>query len=224
MSNVASKGTMSAFQRWEMASFGEETPTPTQTVEQVVRAREITRENQLEIERLKDEARRLGFTEGHSAGLIAGRIEGQEKLDAEVSQFCDLAKQFSGQLSIASKAIGEDVFKLALDLAQAMVLSKLEIDPDTIIPIILDAIESLPTVQQPAQVNLHPVDAALVKANIGDRLSAAGWRIVSDARIERGGCTLETAQNIIDATFDNRWQRLTDSIKSSLSSIGSPSC
>lgn len=214
MSNAVSKGEMSAFQRWEMASFGDEKPA--QTADQLARANATARTNQLEIDSAREEARRLGFAEGHASGLAEGRIAGQVNLDVEIEQFHALTLQFSEQLKNASKAIGEDVFSLAMDLAQAMIRSKLELDPELIIPIILEAIESLPSVQQPAQINLHPGDALIIKANLGDRLNAAGWRIVSDPKLERGGCTLETAQNLIDATFETRWQRMTESIKTAL--------
>lgn len=218
MSNAVSKGEMSAFQRWEMASFGEEKSAP--TADQLARANATARVNQLDIDNAREEARRLGFAEGHASGLAEGRNAGQIRLDAEVEQFHLLTVQFSEQLSGANKAIGEDVFKLAMDLAQAMIRSKLEIDPETIIPVLLEAIDSLPSVQQPAQINLHPSDALIIKANMGDRLIAAGWRIISDSRVARGGCTLETSQNLIDATFDTRWQRLTDAIKVALYTPG----
>ena len=214
MSNAVSKGEMSAFQRWEMASFGEEKSAP--TAEQVARANATARINQIEVDNAREDARQLGFAEGHASGLEEGRLAGQIKIDTEVEQFHALTVQFSEQLSDANKAIGEDLFKLAVDLAQAMIRSKLEIDPEAIIPLLLDAIDSLPSVQQPAQINLHPLDALIIKANMGDRLIVTGWRIISDPRVARGGCTLETSQNLIDATFDTRWQRLTDAIKVAL--------
>ena len=214
MSNAVPKGQMSAFQRWEMASFGEDKSA--QTADQLARTNATARINKIEIDSAREEARRLGFAEGYASGLAEGITAGQEKMLVEAEQFHALTVQFSEQLHGANKAIGEDVFKLALDLAQAMIRSKLEIDPELIVPIILEAIESLPSVQQPAQINLHPGDALIVKANMGDRLSAAGWRVVSDPRVERGGCTLETAQNLIDATFDTRWLRLTEAIKTAL--------
>lgn len=218
MSNAVSKGEMSAFQRWEMASFGEDKSAP--SPDQLARANATAKINQIEIDSARDEARLLGFAEGHASGLVEGRLAGQIKLDEEIEQFHTLTVQFSEQLSSANKAIGEDVFKLAMDLAQAMIRSKLEIDPETIIPVLLEAIESLPSVQQPAQINLHPSDALIIKANMGDRLIASGWRIISDPKVARGGCTLETSQNLIDATFDTRWQRLTDAIKVALYAPG----
>jgi flagellar assembly protein FliH len=209
---------MSAFQRWEMASFDDDRAL--QIADQLDRANATAKTNQIDIDSAKEEARRLGFAEGYAAGLVEGKIAGQASIDTEVEQFHALTVQFSEQLSGANKAIGEDVFKLALDLAQAMVKSKLDIDPEMIVPIILEAIESLPSVQQPAQINLHPADALIIKTNMGDQLSTAGWRVVSDLSIDRGGCTLETAQNLIDATFNTRWQRLTDAIKTALHSPG----
>ena len=214
MSNAVPKGQMSAFQRWEMASFGDDKST--QTADQIVRSNANAKVIQIEIDNAREEARRLGFAEGHASGLAEGVIAGQAKIDFELEQLHALTEKFSEHLSTANKEIGEDLFKLAVDLAQAMIRSKLEIDPEVIVPIILEAIEFLPSVQQPAQINLHPSDALIVKANMGERLNSAGWRLVSDPRVERGGCTLETAQNLIDATFETRWQRLAEAIKTAL--------
>ncbi len=36
----------------------------------------------------------------------------------------------------------------------------------------------------------------------------AGWRVIDDPTIERGGCKVDTASNQIDATVASRWQRL----------------
>ena len=222
MSNVIPKGEMSAFQRWEMASFGDDRPS--QITEQLLQANATAKINQLEIANIREVARRegsaLGFQEGHAAGLIEGHDAGKEKMEAQIAQLYALAIQFSEQLVIANQSLGQDILNLAIDLAQTMTRSKLELNPETIIPILREAIDFLPSVQQPAQINLHPEDALIIKNNMSDELDAVGWRIVSDPHIERGGCTLETAQNLVDATLTTRWERLTEALKNGMTTSG----
>ncbi|MBC7404660.1 MAG: flagellar assembly protein FliH [Cytophaga sp.] len=222
MSNATPKGEMSAFQRWEMASFGDDRPQ--QIAEQLNQASAVAKINQLDLENTREAARRegnaLGFQDGYAAGLIEGRNAGVEKIELELLQLQTVATQFSEQLAAVNQALGKDILSFALDLAQAMTKNKLEIDPETIVPILREAMECLPSVQQPAQINLHPDDALIIKSHMDGELNIAGWRIVSDSHIERGGCTLETAQNLIDATLATRWERLNEAIKSGLASSG----
>lgn len=222
MSNATPKGEMSAFQRWEMASFGDDRPQ--QIAEQLNQASAVAKINQLDLENTREAARRegnaLGFQDGYAAGLIEGRNTGVEKIELELLQLQTVATQFSEQLAAVNQALGKDILSFALDLAQAMTKNKLEIDPETIVPILREAMECLPSVQQPAQINLHPDDALIIKSHMDGELNIAGWRIVSDSHIERGGCTLETAQNLIDATLATRWERLNEAIKSGLASSG----
>lgn len=217
MSNVTPKGEMSAFQRWEMASFGDDRPS--QMNEQLMRANAAAKIDQAEIERARENARRegsaLGFKEGYTVGIQEGRSSGIAGLEKDIAQFQAMLANFSEQLGMANQTIGQDLLDLAIDLAQAMTRSTLEFQPDVIIPIIREAIEHLPSIQQPAQIFLHPDDALIIKNNMSDELDQAGWRLVSDPHIERGGCKLETAQNLIDASFSTRWQRLTEALRNS---------
>ena len=223
MSNAVLKGQMSAFQRWEMASFGDDHPVEKADDLILIKAKE--KANKAEIDHALEVARRdgnvLGFQEGYATGLIEGQNAGKEKMEAELAQIQTMASTFSEQLNGINDAIGQDILKFAIDLAQAMTKSKLVYDPEVIIPVLREALDSLPSVQQPAQINLHPEDVLIVKDHMADELRIAGWRIVGDANIARGGCTLETAHNLVDATFATRWQRLTEAFKNGLTTSGS---
>jgi flagellar biosynthesis/type III secretory pathway protein FliH len=56
------------------------------------------------------------------------------------------------------------------------------VKPELILPVVRDAIEYLPVLQQPALLVLHPDDAATVRAGIGEELDKGGWRVVEDHR------------------------------------------
>jgi flagellar assembly protein FliH len=124
-----------------------------------------------------------------------------------------LLESLPEQLASADKRIGEDLLDLAISLAQALIKNTLELDREAILPIVTEAIGMLPVVQQPAQLFLHPDDDETIKIHQGSELEKAGWRIISDANITRGGCKLETAHNLIDATVATRWQRLSEALK-----------
>lgn len=219
MSDAARSGNMTAFQRWEMASFGDNRPT--QIEEARVANATVAAQNRLELDKARENARQEGFAAGYKEAYERGLRDGQEtayaetmeQVRTEILSLQHLAQAFSAQLNSTSGQLGNDLMHLALDLAQSMLKAKLDHDPTTILPIVEDAIAQLATVQQPAQIFLNPEDAVIVKNQLGEFLSEDGWRIVPDSHVERGGCKLETPQNLVDSTYSSRWQKLLDSMQ-----------
>jgi flagellar assembly protein FliH len=93
-----------------------------------------------------------------------------------------------------------------------MLRTALEVRPELVIPVVREAIEYLPVLQQPALLMLNPDDVDIVKNGIGEELDKGGWRVVPDPAIARGGCKVDTATNQIDAQAAARWQRLAHSL------------
>lgn len=205
MSNTIPKEKQTAYQRWEMASFGDTRPSSaarqTQTVaglaEQIGAARE--------------EARQAGYAAGLAEGRAQGLQEGRAQAMQEKMRMQQVAAAFATEIANANELMAENLLDLALDLAKAMLKTALQVKPELILPIVDEAIHYLPSVQQPALLYLHPEDAALVKSMMGDELAVAGWRVVEE-QMQRGGCRVETASNQIDASMETRWQRLVSAL------------
>lgn len=196
-----------AYQRWEMNSFGDERPS-------VVAKRPPPPELPSAdiINAIRDEARQLGFEEGREAGYADGLALGRAEASHELEHLQSIALTFSEALSAADEAMAADVLELALQLAKGMLRTSLEVKPELIIPIVREAIGYLPVLQQPAILMLHPQDAAIVRAAMGEELDKGGWRVAEDEQIVRGGCKIDTASNQIDATAQARWSRLASAL------------
>jgi flagellar assembly protein FliH len=177
-----------------------------------------------EIEALREAARQEGYAEGHAEGLAAGHAggyqdgldEGRAEAAGELTHLQELALSFGDAVTAADEAIAHDVLELALHLARSMVRTAFEVRPELIIPVVRQAVDYLPTLQQPALLMLHPEDALVVQDGIGPELEKTGWRIVRDDAIARGGCRVDTASNQIDAQIGSRWQRLTQALNQDL--------
>ncbi|RJF98655.1 flagellar assembly protein FliH [Noviherbaspirillum saxi] len=209
-STVIPKEQLSAYQRWEMASFGDERASTKQ--DNVLAAQQAA--EQLALQR--EEARRQGHDEGYADGFAQGQAAGMEAARAEIVRellpLQQIANSFGAELAHATDNVAVDMLNLALDLAKAMLKTSLKIKPELVLPVVSEAIRYLPTVQQPALLALHPQDAAIVREYMGDDLQRTGWRITEDTQMERGGCRVETASNQIDATQEVRWQRIADAL------------
>jgi len=132
----------------------------------------------------------------------------QSQIDTERQQLSQMAASFQQALAMQDVSVAESVLSLALDLAKAMMKTKLQVDPQAVIPVVLDAMHYLPQVKQPARLIVHHEDAKVLRAHIGEQLKEQGWQLVEDSQIERGGCLVETAENQIDASNEMRWKRL----------------
>ncbi|WP_395007748.1 flagellar assembly protein FliH [Undibacterium sp.] len=214
MSNALPKGQQTAFQRWEMASFGDERPAHLERVAQA------TKVSEAEIAAIKEQARNEAYTAaykeaytlGYQEGQTAGSLEMQAQTKQALAGIESLKHNFQQQLAQAHQDIGQDLLSLAIDLAGAMTKHQFEHHSEAIMEIVKDAIEMLPAIHQPAQIFLHPDDLNLIREFMGSGLEKDGWRLISDSHLTRGGCRIETGQNLIDSTYETRWARLTDAL------------
>jgi flagellar assembly protein FliH len=201
---VIRKEDQAAFQPWVMASFDSAPRSASRVHSAVVALPTIEQISQIE-----EQARQEGYASGRAEGLAQGLAEGREQAALETARLSSLADTFSTEVGKADETISQQVLDLSIDLARALLKSALAIRPELVIPIVKEAVRYLPALHQPALLFLNPDDVVLVKSRIGDELTKMGWQLTDDARLEPGGCRVETANNQIDASLPTRWQRLT---------------
>ncbi len=208
------------WQRYELASFGDNRPTAVAraAAEKAARAA-LQKQLSEQISNSRQQARDEGYADGHAEGFAAGHAEGiaQGRVDAaaEREQLLQLLGSFTAELSNANENVSRDVMALALDVAKAMLKTALPVKPELVLPVIEDAMRRLPTIQPPALLQLNPEDFVLVQAQVGDGLVANGWRLLPDDAIERGGCRIETGTNQVDAEVGTRWTRIAEALGAS---------
>lgn len=213
MSEALPKERQTAYQRWELASFGD----------MQVQAEAVAQPSQIDTEALlaeareqialaREQARREGLTEGLAQGYQTGMEQGHAQALEENTLLKQLSLSFGAEIAHAKELVAQDLLDLALDLAKAMLKTTLAVQPERVLPIVNEAIGYLPTLQQPALLFLHPDDALLLRERMGTELASGGWRVLDEAAMERGGCRIETASNQIDATTCSRWQKIAASL------------
>jgi len=183
------KEQLPAYQRWEMASFGKRNSQASislTTAEQVERIHLQSRE------------------EGYAAGYQEGRAQAAQ----EVQRLRALLDDAGGALGDLDQTVAEELLALALEVSRRMLGQALKLHPELVLPVIQEAVRCLPQFQQTVRLVLHPQDAALVHSYIAEHPAASSWVLVEDARLERGGCRVETPNGEVDATLQNRWQRV----------------
>lgn len=162
------------------------------------------------IKGILDKAYLDGYDRGMKSGHEAGMNLANEKLALEQADLKNLLNGFSKTAKEKSKVLCEDVLTLSLDISKAMLKEHLKINPEAILPILRQATNSLIDSEGPLHLKLNPEDVQIVQKYLQAELS--NWEIIEDMTIERGACMIETSGNTVDATHENRWRLICDSL------------
>jgi flagellar assembly protein FliH len=187
MSDIATEPEkLTAWQRWELPNFeggtrGEGYGLPTAA----------------QVEDIQRLAREEGYRNGYA--------EGMQQAAQDRQRLNTLIDAMSNQVD---EQVAQELVALALDVARQMLHQSLKVQPELVLGVVREAIGTLPHFNQGAHLVLHPADAALVREQMGEQLTHSGWKVFEDARIERGGARIETANSQIDATLESRWKRV----------------
>jgi flagellar assembly protein FliH len=215
--NSAAKESLSAYQRWEMASFDPAPPPPPPPPEPEVDQAALF---EAELEQLRNAARAQGIATGHVAGQALGYqagydqghaqgfAQGQAEAREEASRLIALAATFKEALDGAQGAISETMVALALDIAQQVVRQHVQHDPTALIAAAREVLATEPALLGAPALIVSPADLPVVEAYLMEELQTRGWTVRTDASVERGGCRAQAATGEVDAGIDTRWERV----------------
>lgn len=204
MSEIIQTKGLTAWERWELASFDTQVahaddavpPAPTFSAEEIAALREQARQD----------GHREGYVAGHELGEAEGRREAQAAVAAEAGRLAGAATRLEQALGELDAVAADQVLALSLEIARQVVRAQIVARPDTLLNVVREALAQLPV--QHAAIHLHPEDASLARSYAGDQLAHAGHRIQEDPRLQRGDVVVEAGSSHLDATVATRWQRV----------------
>ncbi|MCX7172470.1 MAG: flagellar assembly protein FliH [Proteobacteria bacterium] len=209
MSSKITDGKLTAWERWELASFD----APTGAIQDDAETEPaITLAVAEEIERRYQQAKESGHAEGHAAGYASGYGEGQVVARAESTRLAELSTKLDSAMTQFDQRVAPDLLELALDVARQVIRQALAVKPELVLEVVKETLSQMPHVH--VTIQLHPEDASLVRSYMGDQLSHAGHRIHEDRRLARGDCLLESGGSLLDATLATRWRRTVENLGS----------
>lgn len=193
---------LTAWERWELSSLeeGGNQSLARQRHEAAQQSRPETFTAE-EAERLRQQAKLEGYQAGYQEGQSAARQEAQRLGQA--------AGQLEAALVDLERATAEELLALTIELARQVVRREISARPEAVLDVVKEMLAQLP--HQHAVIYLHPEDAALVRSHLGETLTHAGHRIHEDAKLQRGGCLLESGSSQMDGTLATRWKRVLES-------------
>ena len=208
---------LTAWERWELASFDTETPVAVNDAMAGSSHGEtagITPLDRAEIERLCAEAREDGYQAGYQSGFQIGKrdgyAEGQGKAQAEAKRIGQAADGLEQALQEFDQQVADELLALAVEVARQVVRQEITARPEALLTVVNEALAYLP--HQHAAIYLNPEDASLVRSYLGDALAHAGHRILEELTLKPGDCLLEAGGSQIDASTSTRWRRVIENL------------
>ena len=198
------------FEHWRFSAID----TAAQLLEAQLRAREAA-ESDATLQAHQQDS----FQSGYADGLMEGRRQAQAEVQQQMADFLAQQAQESAQrlgnifaaaqsnLATARQEVAQEVLELACELARQVVRQELRVGPDLMLPVIHEAIDLLGVEHQSAVLRLHPSDLAVLQGPLTDALKGLTLSLRADPNVTPGGCLVESAGTVIDATLQKRWQR-----------------
>jgi len=196
------KEKMTAYERWELPNFGSDGMgdaghfSATTHPHGGRRPAAVVLPTAAQVANIQQQA----YDEGYAAGAHLAAAEAQ--------RMSSLANSMAQAFQQLDQQVAQEVLTLSLEVSRQMLQQALKVNPEILLGVINSAITSLPHFNQGAHLVMHPDDASLVRAKMGEQLAHSGWKIFEDANMERGGVRVETAHSQIDATLATRWQHI----------------
>jgi flagellar assembly protein FliH len=214
-----------AFQRWELGSLNPldqpapaqvnrpEVPEPqaeagSQDHSEVTAPTEALYPTAEELEKLHQQAWQEGHDAGYGVGFSEGEVAGREAAAEAVNRFHALASQFEQVLIEHEQRLAAQVVTLTLEISRQVLRTQLQLDPSLLLPVVREALGSLPALGQAVRLFVHPDDEALLKSFLREEFSHLQWRIVDDMNLQPGGVRIDAVHGELDASLPARWQRI----------------
>ena len=157
-----------------------------------------------DIELLQKEAEQEGYKKGFDEGREAGLEAGQADIAQQLKYLTQIMMSLNTPLKDLDQQIENDLMALVSTMTRQLVRRELKTEPEHVIGAMRAALAVLPISERKLKIYLHPQDVDLVKKGLSLDDDGSSWQWIEDPTLTRGGCRLETADTMIDATVEAR--------------------
>ncbi len=153
---------------------------------------------------------------GYEAGLARGHAEAARNAQRERAVDLQRLEALLGALQqrfdeLSSRG-ADAVLDLALDVAAQVLRREIQTQPESILPVVREALAMIIASHAHPTVRLAPRDFELVREALAGDGQYHGCRFVADAAVQAGGCRIESPQGEVDATLATRWRRVVQTL------------
>lgn len=173
------------------------------------------------VERAQDETvRQEGFADGFEQGRAHATQAAQHQMaeflaqqaQTAAQQWARLFENAQAQLAAAEQGIAQGVLELACEVARQVLRRELTVNAQGLVPVVREALGLLLADGKSAVVRLNPADKDALTPTLETEFSGLALTLVADGTIAPGGCIVESAGTVVDATLAKRWSRAVASL------------
>jgi flagellar assembly protein FliH len=191
---------------------------PIETAAQLLEAQVKQRESAKEDANF-EQARQESFRAGYADGVVQGRAQAHSEVQQQMADFLANQAQASGQrlaklfestqtqLDEAQQVMAQGVLELSCELGRQVLRQELSVNPNVLLPVIREALDLLGAEHRSAVVRMNPVDLDVLEGLMATEFAGMSLNLRADTTLEPGGCLVESAGMVVDATLQKRWQR-----------------
>lgn len=162
-----------------------------------------------------DALRQEGFADGFAQGLAQATLEAQRQINEFTAQqgqeaalgFARLFQSVQTELAQAEQGIARGVLDMACELARQVLRRELSVNPNSLQPVVREALNVLLADHKSAVVRLNPLDLDVLQDVVRAEFSSMALTLLADPKVTRGGCLVESAGTVVDGTLEKRWSR-----------------
>lgn len=159
--------------------------------------------------------RAAAVEEGRLAGIEQGRIEAQVALEPALSAIGAARDQIDALQIRAAERTEAEAVTLALQIAEKVVASALEVRPELVVDVVRGALRGLIDAGR-IIVSVHPDDVELVRSAVEGHGSLGHIEVHEERRVARGGALVRTSQGETDATIAAKLSRVAEVVREEL--------
>ncbi|MGF1702743.1 flagellar assembly protein H [Photobacterium makurazakiensis] len=155
-----------------------------------------------------------GVKDGHEQGLMQGFQEGKEHFVKAASPFDQMHKKMAMLFAEHERRQREQVCELVQKVAQQVIRGELALQPQQILTLIDETLESLPGEPDGLKVRMAREEFAHIEKVASDKIQE--WNIVCDDTLRQGECRVATKTAEADAGCEQRLDTCIAAVKSHL--------
>ncbi|MHB8224351.1 flagellar assembly protein FliH [Acidithiobacillus sp.] len=204
---VISRDTIGDLQRWQlpdMTVVAVRAP-PMEAAGESISAQSVVLPTADELQAIYGQAEREGREQGNQQGYAAGYAEGMAAAAQDQQALQQILHGFSMPLRALDVSVEQSLLALAMEIARQVIRHELILRPESLLPLLREALRAVPVRSAQPSIRLHPDDLALVE-RLMPELTEQGVVLQADAELERGGVLVAASLDAEVARPDRRWQ------------------
>ncbi len=152
-------------------------------------------------------ARDEGFRHGLEVGYTQGHAACEAKTLRHNQHLTTISAALESAVAALDETVANDLVQLALELARQVVRAHIDTHPETLVPVVREALNSVIAIAKHPRLVMHPDDAQMITREMAVELGVLNCSITPDDHVARGGVRIEDANFELDATLPTRWSR-----------------